>query len=194
MAVKVVKHPDTAPCPDHDRSLLQRIARGEHSALVELIKTYQPSIERYISCHLYDEQLRQDCLQDVLLTVLERASTFQGTSSIKTWLLGIARFKIYHLVRKKKKHQNLQRSLTELGQHAGWGVVNSEARYALKHTLHTLEHMPALMREIIVLRDIEGLSTRDTAHVLGISEAASKSRLHRARLELMARLHKEECS
>ncbi len=172
--------------------LMARVAHGEHAALVELITLYQPGLERYISCHLYDAGLRQDCVQEVLLTVLERASSFQGASSLKTWLFGIARFKIYHLVRKKQGQQNLRRSLAELGQQAGWGLAHPEASYALKQTLEVLADMPTMMREVIVLRDLEGLSTRDTADILRITENASKSRLHRARLELMARLQQQE--
>ena len=78
-----------------------------------------------------------------------------------------------------------------IGARAGWGAEHIEAAYELGRVLETIATLSPIHSEVLVLRDLEGLSTREAAEVLGIQEAAVKSRLHRARLHLMAALREE---
>ena len=192
MVAKVVSPDETQDGANaQDVVLLARIAKREEAAFVAFVTRYQPVLTRYIGCHLWNEAQRGDCLQDVLLTVLERAGSFQGRSSVKTWVLGIARFKVLHVLRKTPQCEVSLEAIEERGMRAGWGASHIEAAYDLTKVRQALHELPATVSEILVLRDLEGLSTREAAEVLHISEAAVKSRVHRARLMLMAHLNEE---
>lgn len=171
-----------------EQQLLQGVARGDEQAFVTLVETHHASLSRFIRCYLRDEQDLQDCIQDTLIAVLENAHTFEGRSSVRTWILGIARFKALRRIQKRSRSREDASDLSLLGEKAGWGASHVEAAYELGQVIEALESLPSQTSEIIILRDVEGLTTSEAADMLGISNAAAKSRLHRARLELMASL------
>ncbi len=135
-----------------------------------------------------------DVLQETFLTALTALHTWRGEGSVRAWLLSIARSKVLMAQRKRAGEPDVHEpaeSLPELGAQAGWGApmdpealaTRVEQRSALERAL---ERVPAAEREVLLLRDVEGLSGEETAAALGLSLAAMKSRLHRARLHLVA--------
>ena len=131
-------------------------------------------------------------MQQTFLNVYQHAASFRGDASARTWLLTIARNTAYRLHGKAQREELVEEPLMELGVDAGWGSADPEAiaiaaerRGALTRAMEMLSPED---REVLILRDLEGLRGSEAAEVLGIGERALKSRLHRARLRLAALL------
>ena len=113
------------------------------------------------------------------------AGSFRGTGSARSWLLSMARNAHRHQHRRRVDEPRAFVPLELLAQRAGWGADPAESRRAdaaLAHDLLTqaLAHLPLDEREVLVLRELEGMSGPEAAAVLQLTEAAMKSRLHRA--------------
>lgn len=177
--------------PNPDAVLLERIATGSCDSLEMLIVRHQDAIFRFARMITGTSEDAEDVLQETFLAVYRRASSYRGESSVRTWLLVIARNAAFRMKRNRKPETKLDEAeVWELGIKAGWGktdpeslAIQAEQRAELKAALATLEPEA---RAVIALRDLEGLSGEDTASVLGLSLEAMKSRLHRARLRLAA--------
>lgn len=135
----------------------------------------------------------EDALQEAFISAWRSARTFAGTGSARAWILTIARNALHRHYRRRVGEPAGHVPLDQLGADAGWGTVASpdelleriEDRDLLARALAAL---PDPDREVLILRDLEGLSGEETATALQISVQAMKSRLHRARLRLAARL------
>lgn len=193
--------PSPTEDPTDDASLIERIANGDRSALAALARRHGPAILRHAARMTRDEASAEDALQDTLLAVLEHASTFRARDDegrsrpVRGWLFTIARHAI--LRRARRGHdavrEELDDDLSALGAAAGFGcpldfVGAFEEREAIERVLATLGDDD---REVLALVDAEGLSLEEASATLGVSLAALKSRLHRARLRFMAamRIH-----
>jgi RNA polymerase sigma-70 factor (ECF subfamily) len=142
----------------------------------------------------------EDALQETFLAAFRHAATYRGESSAKTWLFTIARNSAFRLARKKLPSQTDSLTendglLDELARKAGFGAgdpeelaIRAQCRERMNRALSSLS---AEDREILILRDLEGLSGEETSAVLSIGLAAMKSRLHRARLRLAAVLREQ---
>lgn len=130
-----------------------------------------------------------DVLQDTLLAVATHLDAFQGRSSLASWVFTLARTACARKRRGLKNQPHISDStageLTSSGDTPEQAASDRQLRHALDAALRALseEH-----REVILLRDMEGLSAPDVAESLGISVQAVKSRLHRARLSLRENL------
>lgn len=131
-------------------------------------------------------------MQQTFLNVYQHAASFRGDSSVRTWLLTIARNTVFRLHGKTQREELVEEPLMQLGLDAGWGsddpeaiAIAAERKGALRKALSLLS---AEDREVLILRDLEGLRGSEAAEVLGIGERALKSRLHRARLRLAVAL------
>lgn len=133
----------------------------------------------------------EDALQEAFLAAWRAAGSFAGTESARAWILTIARNALHRRYRRRAGEPAEVISLDRLGEQAGWGAVDApderverlEDRELLERALNRLDQAD---REVLVLRDLEELGGEETAHLLGISIGAMKSRLHRARLRLAA--------
>lgn len=129
----------------------------------------------------------EDALQECFVSAWRGADAFSGTGSARAWLLSIARNAVRRRHRRRAGQPERIESLDELGERAGWGsptefLPRFEAWDELEWALAQLS---AEEREVVVLRELEGLTGAETAAAMGISTAAMKSRLHRGRLHLM---------
>jgi RNA polymerase sigma-70 factor, ECF subfamily len=182
-----------------DRECLQRLASQDGRALRTLARRHGPSLSRYLE-RLVGPTLAEDALQETLLAVFRGAGSFRGESSVKSWLFTIARNAAFKLQKRRREEPREDEDLESLGTRAGWGVEGPDAalsREEQRRALESaLERIDAADREVLLLRDVEGLSGEETAVILGVSLAAMKSRLHRARLRLVASLGEpqEGCS
>jgi len=147
---------------------------------------------------LHDVAAAEDVTQEALLRAFSSADTFDPSrGSLRTWLLAIVRHAAFEQLRDQRRAAVPleptadSEPLIELGVAAGWGVdperelARAEEREILARALASLA--PA-DREVVVLRDLEGLSLDEVARVIGMEVRAAKSRLHRARLRLVAAL------
>lgn len=136
----------------------------------------------------------EDALQDCFVSAWRSAETFRGKTSVRGWLFSIARNALRRQHRRRVGEPTETEGLDALGAAAGWGVESDfRHRFELREELEwALSKIPPEERQVVVLRDLEGLSGEEAAEVLDLSVAAMKSRLHRGRLRLMGLVRTEE--
>lgn len=153
------------------------------------------SVLRQATYLLQRREDAEDVLQETFLSVLRHAEQFRAEASARTWLLKIAR---NAALRRVSRSPYLEASLDDmpelevLAAQAGWGRPDPETLAMLaedRARLHeALEGLLAGDREVLLLREWDGLRGEEIAELLGLTLPAVKSRLHRARLHLAARL------
>ena len=176
-----------------DAELLRRAAAGDAAAFETFLERHQAAAYRLIRAIAPTPADAEDALQETFLACWRSAGTFAGGGEARHWVLAIARNAARRLYRKRRGEPADFVSLDELGREAGWGSADppvvrdarAAAREAIEGALMTLG---AEEREVLILRDLEGLSGEETARVLHLTLPAAKSRLHRARLRLAAAL------
>jgi RNA polymerase sigma-70 factor (ECF subfamily) len=175
-----------------DRGLIARSAAGDRRAFERLVERHAAAVLRLATVLTHDPASAEDALQQTFLSAYRNVASFRAEASVRTWLLTIARHEAFRLRAKHRREDLMEEPLMTLGLEAGWGSDNPEAlaiaaqrRDALKRALQGL---PEADREVLILRDLEGLRAAEAAQVLGIGERALKSRLHRARLKLAVAL------
>lgn len=173
---------------------LQALRTGDRAEFARLVETYSPLIYRLGLKMLNNSQDAEDILQETFIKAYRHLDTFDGRSRISTWLYRIATNEALMLLRRKRPDtisvnqpwENETEDQEPL-QIVDWcclpegELMSDEAR---AHLDEAVDHLPASLRVVFLLREIEGLSTRETAEVLDLSEAAVKTRLSRARLHL----------
>jgi len=174
--------------------LLERARSGDRPALERLLERHQAQIYRFGIKMCRDPEAAKDVLQDTLIAMARGVREFQGTSSLSTWLYTVARnFCIKH--RRKDAaptdhevaaaHEQEVSDCADPAAMPDEALAGKEVERALERAIASLE--PA-SREVLVLRDMEGLTAPEVAKVLGLSVQAVKSRLHRARMTVREQL------
>lgn len=177
-------------------ALLDRARQGDNQALEELLVRHQAQVYRFGLKMCRDPEDAKDVVQDTLLAMARSVRDFRGASSISTWLYTIARSFCIKKRRTSKFAPAAVRSLdTDVGSEAARladpakapdeAFAGRQVERALEQAIGALE---PIYREVLVLRDVEGLTAPEVAEVLGVSVQAVKSRLHRARLSVRARV------
>jgi RNA polymerase sigma-70 factor (ECF subfamily) len=186
---------DRADSPTDD-DLLTAARQGNAAALEALLVRYQPHLYRFGLRMCGNEEDAGDVAQESLISMARSLRDFRGDASVSSWLYTIARSFCIKKRRRSKFAPAREESLDAPGIDAlqrladpapspEQAATNRELERALVRAIDRLE--PA-QREVLVLRDIEGLSAPEVATVLGISVDAVKSRLHRARLAVRREL------
>jgi len=175
-----------------DKELLYQSMGGDRQAFLGFTRRHQAAVLRFCRTLSASAEDAEDVLQETFLTAWRKAGTFEGRGSARSWLFTIARRKVYRAARASQAiAAGAVESLEELGVAAGWGGSGSGERFGLDEQLEVRRAFNSLSpadRQILILRDLEGLSNAEAATVLGVELPALKSRLHRARLRLMSRL------
>lgn len=174
-----------------DDELMRRTAAGDRSAYAEVVRRHHGAVLRYARALVADSA--DDVAQQAFLDGMRGAASFAGRASVRTWLLTLTRNAAFRGRRRRAGEPERHVPLHELGEAAGWGDPEQKVAAMLDAALlrRALSSLAEASREVLVLRELEGLSGKETADMLGISSAAMKSRLHRARLELAAAVRKE---
>jgi len=187
----------TAPKPEVS---VEALKKGDRAEFARLVEGYSPLIYRLALKMLGSEQDAEDVLQETFFKALRSIRKFEERSSLSTWLYRIAMNESLMILRKQKVTMlpvlEIDRDETEDGLETpveiiDWcclpenEILDEEAKEFMGKAIQTLS--PAL-RAVFLLRDIEGLSVRDTAESLRITEASVKTRLLRARLKLREEL------
>jgi RNA polymerase sigma-70 factor (ECF subfamily) len=177
---------------ESDEALLTRVRAGDDEATAALVERYAPRVLRFGLKLCRDEEDAREVLQQTLLTAARGLRAFRGESRLATWLFSIARsFCIKQRTRGQAavQTQPLDDAVLELPaperEIPDQRLAARELEAALELAIRGLE--PS-QREVLVLRDVEGLSAAEVAQVLELSVDAVKSRLHRARKALRERL------
>lgn len=180
------------PCNESlsDEQLLQRTAAGDRSAFGPIVERHQAAVLRFARGWVDRPEDAEEVLQQTFLAALTAAPSFRGESTVRTWMLSIARHAALKLRRQTRRDLVGDLPLEQLGVLAGWGSESPESWYRAANDLQrlrqALESLDAAERELITLRDLEQLSGSETARVVGLPLATMKTRLHRARLKLAA--------
>ena len=181
-------------------ALVHAAKAGDISAFEQLVKRYDRNVFRIAQHITQNREDAEDVVQDAFLKAYENLAQFQENSKFYTWLVRIAVNESLMKLRRRRtdKTVSLDQEIeteedTMPREVADWSP-NPEQLYKqgeLKEILtKTINGLPASFRTVFVLRDVEGLSTEETAEALGLSIPAVKSRLLRARLQLRERLNK----
>ena len=172
-----------------DDPLVLRARSGDAGALEELLAGVAPSIERFGRRMCGNPHDADDVLQDTLLSVATHLGEFEGRSSLLSWVFTLAR---NACSRRRRGLKNRPPVSDDQAPEARDPAATPEERAAnqeLSDVLgRALDTLPDGYREVILLRDVEGLTAPDAATALGISVDALKSRLHRAREALRTAL------
>lgn len=173
-----------------DEELLTAARAGDRNALETLLLRYQPKVYGFGMRMCRDPEDAKDVLQDTLLAMARTVRDFRGASSLSTWLYSIARSFCIKKRRQGKSvsgeslsidahHQAKALQLAHPGPGPEEHLENRQVEAVLAQAIAGLA---PIYREVLVLRDIEGLTAPQVAEVLGITIESVKSRLHRARL------------
>ncbi len=188
--------------PDPDRGLLERVAEGDVESFGVLVERHEKRLFRLCERMLQDPEAAKDAAQEVFLKAFRKAGSYRPRGKVYTWLYRIAVNHCLNLLRRRKLAQFL--SFGEIGgpgdaddgarpefepEDTSPGVERQlEARRRWRATRELIDQLPAGQRAVLVLAKFEGLSYRQIAEVLEISEGAVESRLFRA----MQRLRKAQ--
>ncbi len=181
-----------------DMALVERLQAGDQAAYAELVEQHSGQIYRLALRMMGNETDAEDVLQETFLSAFKAIDRFEGRSSLSTWLYRIANNAALMRLRRKEPDQvsmdePLERDDGEMMPRQFFDfcclpeddLMREEARVEMAKAI---EELTPTLRNVFVLRDIEGLSTQETADALDLSISAVKSRLMRARLKLRERL------
>lgn len=183
-----------------DMLLVERVRQGDLEAFEQLMKQYDRKVFRIAQHITQNREDAEDIVQDTFLKAFTKLEQFQGNAKFYTWLVRIAVNESLMRLRKRRTSKTVSMDedvQTEEGSiprdFADWSP-NPEQNYRQSEMAEILrknvQGLPPGFRAVFALRDIDGLSTEETAEALGLSVPAVKSRLLRARLQLRERLSK----
>ena len=179
---------------DSERTLLERIHNKDKAACNECVKRHAPGIYRLALRLVRDPSDAEDVMQETFLNAFKAIDKFDGRSELRTWLYRIAYNAAMMRFRKKRPEFvsidepedpdsaiPVPRNLADWSSLAENELQRAELRVELERAIQDL---PDKLRVVFVLRELEGLSTDETATTLGVTIEVVKTRLHRARLWL----------
>ena len=196
----VAKTPSSSPPASKQRRaeesrLISAAQAGDAAALRRLLSMVSRPAFRYGMTFCRDREDAEEIAQDVLSSLVRSLARYRGDGTLSTWAYSVAR---NACIRHRRRSRRAVASLAAWREENGAGPADRdpeadpqgrlERREIREAVAAALRSLPVSLREAVVLRDVEGLSAREAATVLRITERALKSRLHRARLELRARL------
>jgi RNA polymerase sigma-70 factor, ECF subfamily len=179
-----------------DAELLVALRDRDEAAFADLFDAYSDPIFRLAAGLLGDETEAEGVVQETFLRLFERLEQFEGRSGLSTWLYRVAYNKAMDGLRRRRSSISLDETeedelLVTPAILADWRAVPetllSEVELA-GELERAIAALPEKYRAVFLLREVEGLSTEETAVVIGLSLSATKVRLHRARLFLRERL------
>jgi RNA polymerase sigma-70 factor (ECF subfamily) len=181
---------------DDEATLVAQLRAGDQAAFEQVVRAYGGRLLAVARRIVGSEEDARDVVQDAFMNAFKSLDRFEGNAKLSTWLHRIAvNAALMRLrTRKRKPEQSIETMLPSFlddGHHEerfqSWEepvdkvMERAEARELVRQQIDAL---PDSYRTVLVLRDIEGLDTEETANVLGLSVNATKIRLHRARQAL----------
>lgn len=187
--------------PPSEESILVEAARGgDIGAFESLVRRYDRNVFRIAQHITQNREDAEDVVQDAFLKAYQNLKQFQGQSKFYTWLVRIAVNEALMRLRRRRPErmvsidEDVKTEEDSIPREIADWSPNPEQLYTqseLKDILgKTIQGLPPSFRTVFVLRDVEGLSTEETASALELSVPAVKSRLLRARLQLRERLNR----
>lgn len=187
---------------------VERLRAGDESAFAALVDLYHPRLVRFARTFVNTGQSAEDVAQETWVAVIRGAERFEGRSSLQTWLYSICANRARSRGVSDGRQVPAGRRLDDTGatavgpfQASGawarpvepWADVDERlfAEAIAPLVRDTIAGLPDLQRQVVTLRDVDGLSSRETCQILGISEANHRVLLHRGRARLRAAVDAE---
>jgi RNA polymerase sigma-70 factor (ECF subfamily) len=193
-----VTTPANNPATFDEQDLVTRAQDGDNDAFAALVEQYQNRIYRLAKNITQNDEDAEDVLQEAFLKAYSHLDTFQRNAKFYTWIVRIAVNEALMKLRKRKTDRSvpldepLDTGEETVNREIAVWDDNPEQQYSREEIQQILdnavEELKPDFRAVFALRDIEELSTEETAETLGISVPAVKSRLLRARLALREKL------
>ncbi len=178
---------------------LERLHAGDRHEFARMVDKYSNPLYRLALKMLWNPRDAEDVLQNTFLQAFQHLGEFEGRSTLSTWLYRIASNEALMMIRRRRPEVTFSDTVPEQAGEAevepveftDWGylpeeeLLSGETRDMLDQAI---QHLPEIFRIVFILRDIEGLSIRETSEALNLTETAVKTRLLRARLRLREEL------
>jgi RNA polymerase sigma-70 factor (ECF subfamily) len=184
-----------------DEVLVERARAKDEGAFEELVSRYEDKLYRLAMRFVRNETDAQEILQEAFLSAWRHLPAFEGRAQFGSWMYRVTVNAALMLLRSRNRHPEVTvddieptalndavaesgqtvRGSTDWSRRADEQMQSSQLR---KHIQDSVDALPDGLRTVFLLRDVEELSTEDTAELLGLSVPAVKTRLHRARLAL----------
>jgi len=170
-----------------DRALVERfLARREEAAFRLLYRRHAPALFRFATRLAGNREDGEDLLQETWIRAAGRLGDFRGSSSLRTWLCGIAVYRWREILRGRARRKS--------SLHVAWAASSPEA--PASDTLgvdveRAIRELPDGYREVLVLHDLHGYTHEEIARMLEVDSGTSKSQLFRARRALREKLRIE---
>ena len=189
-------------------ALLERLRRGDEGAFDELVTRHHSVLIRMALAYVADREVAEEVVQDTWIAVIDGLSRFEGRSSLRTWIFGIMIHKAKDRGVREKRHVNFSSfeasddegdevidpsRFHPSGEWAGhwafppqpWDDQTPEKLLASQQAVNAMnraiESLPKTLREVLILRDVEGVEAKEACEILKITETNLYVRLHRAR-------------
>jgi RNA polymerase sigma-70 factor (ECF subfamily) len=181
--------PPTDAAADHE--LISSVLGGERRSFETLVRRHNQRLYRIVRAILRDDDEAADCVQHAHVTAYRQLAQFRGEASYATWLTRIAVNEAYARIRRRKR--GVMVPLEDAGGEATMSrMANPEDETYHRELGRLLERhideLPDTLRVVFMMREVEEIDTAETASTLGLSEAAVRVRLHRARSALQTTL------
>jgi len=193
-AIPESRSPRTSPLTDED--VVVRVLAGDTAFYEVIMRRYNQRLFRITRAILLDDDEAEDVMQDAYVRAYASLGQFAGRAKFSTWLVKIAIHEAFSRLRKRKREQELPARPDQLNQ--GIEAVKSSEPDPEQQTLsgeaasfleQAIDALPDIYRSVFVLREIETMSTAETASCLDLTEDTVKVRLHRARQALRQELY-----
>jgi len=196
------------PPSQAERTLLARLRAGDEGAFDELVNKHHGALIRMALGHVADREVAEEVVQDTWIAVIEGLSRFEGRSSLRTWIFGILIHKAKDRGVREKRHTTFSAfesyeddhdeaidpsRFQQSGEWAGhwafppqpWDDQTPEKLLASQQAVsamnQAIEALPGNLKEVLILRDVDGLESQEVCELLKITETNLYVRLHRAR-------------
>lgn len=181
-----------AAAGDPDGELVRRVRGGDRPAFNQLVLKYRNRVLGVAARMLDDRTEAEDLAQDVFVQVYRALGDFQGEALFSTWLYRVTANACLNRKKKQRRERRLKEDIDGLEPLRFDPFSNPHVlleRKQLKALLErVIQALPEEQRMVLILRDLEGLSYEEIADCLGVELGTVRSRLHRARAEVQARI------
>lgn len=189
-----------------ERDLVRRLRSGDEAAFAALVERHHPAMVRLALGYVRSRAVAEEVAQEAWLGVLRGLDGFEGRASLRTWLFRIVVNRAISAGRREHRYvpvddRDLEDDDGAFGQDGWWttppvhwadrAVDRIAARDAADRIRELISRLPPGQRQVVTLRDVEGLASSEVCLVLGITEANQRVLLHRARSRIRALLERE---
>jgi RNA polymerase sigma-70 factor, ECF subfamily len=199
----------TSPClTKAEDTLITKLRHDDEGAFDELVNQHHSALIRMAMGYVADREVAEEVVQDTWMAVIESLSRFEGRSSLRTWICGILIHKAKDRGVREKRHTTFSAfeshdddndeavdpfRFQQSGEWAGhwafppqpWDNQTPEKLLASKQAVdcmqRAIEALPITLKEVLILRDVEGVGAKEVCEILKITETNLYVRLHRAR-------------